>query len=241
MGAMSATSQIMGHQAQEAGVKSRNRAKLNNFTLENEKYKRDVLYNNAQWKNDVQQQDIEQDQVYQSMMQQWVERDQQLDELFFDADNKIEQAMVQMYENEYAGTQTGATAARLAGKGAKKLGQYKSEVLNKLMLAEDRTALGKESDRIGAEQKSRSLYEEIRFAPIHGPTPMAPELEAGPSKAGLILGLAMTGVGTAAQAGMFKAPDIGAGKDLGASFTDAPDLGLGTTGQDLVGTDWGIW
>ena len=33
-----------------------------------------------------------------------------------------------------------------------------------------------------------------RFAPIHGPTPSAPELEAKPSKAGLILGLAQTAV-----------------------------------------------
>ena len=36
-----------------------------------------------------------------------------------------------MYENDYAGTQTGRTAARLAGKSARELGQYKSEVLHK--------------------------------------------------------------------------------------------------------------
>ena len=40
-----------------------------------------------------------------------------------------------MYENEYAGTQTGRTAARLAGKSAKKLGQQKSEILHNLMMS----------------------------------------------------------------------------------------------------------
>ena len=49
-----------------------------------------------------------------------------------------------MYENEYAGTQTGATAARLAGKSAKKLGQKKSEILHNLMMSKEETAVTKD-------------------------------------------------------------------------------------------------
>ena len=99
-----------------------------------------------------------------------------------------------MYENEYAGTQTGRTAARLAGKSAKKLGQQKSEILHNLMLSKEEAAVSKDIQTEEARSKSRDLYEQIRFAPIHGPTPMAPEMEPKKSSAGLILGLAGSAV-----------------------------------------------
>ena len=172
---------------------------------------REVQLNNAEWKNEVQAQDIEQDQLYQAMMTQWTEQDKQLDKIFAQGDQKIEKAIVEMYENEYAGTGTGRTAARLAGKSAKKLGQDKSEVLHSMMMAKDEAALNKESIRLEAGMKSHKLYEKIRFAPNHGHTPAAPELDAEPGKGGLILGLAMTALGTAKAAGAFKAPDIGSG------------------------------
>ena len=56
--------------------------------------------------------------------------------------------------------------------------------------------------------KSRDTYEAVRFAPIHGPTPMAPELEAKPSSASLILGLAGTAVGGIQDYQAGKAPEI---------------------------------
>ena len=201
--------QVQQHNAAAAGVKSRNRAKLRNFDEQNRQYDREVLLDNAKWKNDVQVQDIEQDQVYAAMVNQWTERDQQLDRLFAEGDQKIENAIVEMYENDYAGTQTGATAARLAGKSAKKLGQYKSKVLHNMMMAKEEVAVGKDSDRQKAQWDSVKLFEKIRFAPIHGRTPMAPELEAGPSKAGLILGLATSAVG-----GFQRAQDLDASKYL---------------------------
>ena len=238
MGAMNAAGQIGQHQAAEAGVKGRNRAKLKNFEAQNRQYLTDVMFDNAEWKNEVQVQDIEQDQIYQSMVSQWSEQDQQLDKMFAQADQKIEKAIVEMYENEYAGTGTGRTAARLAGKSAKKLGQYKSEILHAKMMAQEETDLRKDIIHTEAGNKSFAAFEKIRFAPIHGPTPMAPELEAAPSKAGLVLGLAQTALGTAAAAGAFKAPDIGKGlgdtgafeltpmssEQIGASFS--PDMPL---------------
>ena len=64
------------------------------------------------------------------------------------------------------------------------------------MLSKEEAAVTKDIQREQATEKSRDLYENIRFAPIHGPTPMAPEMEPKKSSAGLILGL----VGTAAGA-----------------------------------------
>ena len=201
--------QVQQHNAAASGVKSRNRAKLRNFDEQNRQYDREVLLDNAKWKNDVQVQDVEQDQVYAAMVNQWTERDLQLDRVFAEGDKKIENAITQMYENDYAGTQTGATAARLAGKSAKKLGQYKSKVLHSMMMAKEETAVGKDADRQRAQWDSVKLFERIRFSPIHGRTPMAPELEAGPSKSALILGLATSAVG-----GFSRAQDLDASKYL---------------------------
>ena len=225
MFALQAGGQVMQHQAQGAAVKGRNRAKLRNFEEQNRQYEREVMLNNNEWKNEVQVADIEQDQIYQAMVQQWGEQDQQLDKIFAQGDQKIEKAIVEMYENDYAGTQTGRTAGRLAAKSAKKLGQYKSEVLHNMMMAKDEAALQAEGTHMDAEARSRATYEKIRFSPVHGHTPMAPELEAKPGMGGLILGLAASGLGAAKAGGMFKAPDIGGG--LGVADTS----GMGSLNQ----------
>ena len=159
-------------------------------------YDREVMLDRAQYRNDIQLEDIKQDDVYKAMVNQWTQEDQKLNRLFAESDQKIEKAVIKMYENEYAGTQTGRTAARLAGKSAKKLGQEKSEILHNLMMSKEEAIVSKDIQREQATEKSRDLYENIRFAPIHGPTPMAPEMEPKKGSAGLILGL----VGTAAGA-----------------------------------------
>ena len=182
--------QFQQHSAADSARKGRNRAKLRNFEEANRQYKREVMLDNNEWKNDVQVQDIEQDQVYRSMINQWSEQDQQLDQIFAQGDQEIENAIIKMHENDYAGTGTGKTAARLAGKSALKAGQFKSNKLHSMMMARDTTALRKDAIRDDAQSKSWNLYEKVRFSPVHGHTPMAPELEAAPSKAGLILGLA---------------------------------------------------
>ena len=58
------------------------------------------------------------------------------------------------------------------------------------MMSKEEAIVSKEIQSEQAKSKSRDLYEQIRFAPIHGPTPMAPEMEPKKSSAGLILGLA---------------------------------------------------
>jgi len=187
--------QVAGHQAENNAIAGRNRAKLRNHQEQNRLYDREVMFDRAQYRNDMALEDVKQDDIYRAMVDQWTQEDQKLNRLFAQSDQKIEKAVIKMYENEYAGTQTGRTAARLAGKSAKKLGQEKSEILHNLMMSKEEAIVSKDIQREQAANKSRDIYEQIRFAPIHGPTPMAPELEPKKSSANLILGLAGSAVG----------------------------------------------
>jgi len=187
--------QIAEHNAQNQAIAGRNRAKLRNFEEQNRLYDREVMLDRAQYRNDMALEDIKQDDVYKAMVGQWTQEDQKLNRLFAESDQKIEKAVIEMYENEYAGTQTGRTAARLAGKSAKKLGQQKSEILHNLMMSKEEAIVSKDIQYEEAKSKSRDLYEEIRFAPIHGPTPMAPEMEPKKSSASLIFSLGATAAG----------------------------------------------
>ena len=188
--------QVAEHNAQNQAIAGRNRAKLRNFEEQNRLYDREVMLDRAQYRNDMALEDIKQDDVYKAMVGQWTQEDQKLNRLFAESDQKIEKAVRSMYENEYAGTQTGRTAARLAGQSAKKLGQEKSEILHNLMMSKEEAIVSKDIQAEEARSKSRDLYENIRFAPIHGPTPMAPEMEPKKSSASLILGLGQTVAGS---------------------------------------------
>ena len=202
----------MAHQAEGQAVAGRNRAKLRNFEEKNRLYDREVMLDRAQYRNDMSLEDVKQDDIYRAMVDQWTQEDVKLNRLFADADMKLEEAIIEMYENEYAGTGTGATAARLAGKSAKKAGQKKSQILHSLMMSEEEATISKDMSREEAAVKSRDTYEAIRFAPIHGPTPMAPELEAKPSSASLLLGLAGTAVQGIQDFREFNATKIGDGE-----------------------------
>ena len=187
--------QVAEHQAANQAIAGRNRTKLRNFEEQNRLYDREVMLDRAQYRNDMALEDIKQDDVYKAMVGQWTQEDQKLNRLFAESDQKIEKAVRSMYENEYAGTQTGRTAARLAGQSAKKLGQEKSEILHNLMMSKEESIVSKDIQAEEARSKSRDLYENIRFAPIHGPTPMAPEMEPKKSSASLIFSLGATAAG----------------------------------------------
>ena len=192
---LSMAGQVAEHNAQNQAIAGRNRAKLRNFEEQNRLYDREVMLDRAQYRNDMALEDIKQDDVYKAMVGQWTQEDQKLNRLFAESDQKIEKAVIEMYENEYAGTQTGRTAARLAGKSAKKLGQEKSNILHNLMMSKEESMVSKDIQAEEARSKSRDLYENIRFAPIHGPTPMAPEMEPKKSSASLIFSLGATAAG----------------------------------------------
>ena len=196
--------QVAEPNAANNAIAGRNRAKLCNFEEQNRQYDREVMFDRAQYRNDIINGDIDYDTIHRSMVDQWTQQDQQLKELFAENDHEMERALIEMYENEYAGTQTGRTAARLAGKSAVKMGQERSRGLHNLMMAEEKAITAKDIARSEAESKVRSTYEQVRFAPVHGLTPLAPEMEPKKSSAGLILGLAGSAVGGIAD---FQASD----------------------------------
>ena len=201
MFAIQAVGQVGQHNAQRKAVGRANREKLKQFDIANQNYLTQVMMDNNKWKNDVIVSEIEQDQVFDAMVNQWEDYDEQLDSLFADADFKLQDAVIKMYQSDYAGEQTGRTAGRRAAEGARKLGFYKAEQTAKLMLSQSEADVKKEGARLSAMDKTNELYEKIRFPPIPGHTPVPPTLAAKPSSASLILGLA----GSALQAyGMHK-------------------------------------
>jgi len=186
---------IVGYQAEVAGVNARNKAKLKNFERQNVQYLTDAMLANAQYKQDQIQEDTKQDQLYMAMIDQWRENDRQLDEVFAKGNFKIERAIREMYENDYAGTQTGATAARLAGKSTKEMGFKKAEYVHEMLMAEKTKVDSDDRARNKTMWDSWDMYEKVRYAPIHGHTPVAPMLEAKPSMAGMLLGAVSSAAG----------------------------------------------
>lgn len=186
--------QVAEHNAQAAAVRGRNNAKLKNYYRQQKEYEVTAQLDNVQYLNDVQEQDKDQDATYQAMIEQWSETDMQLKKLFAEQDFAIEDAIVEMHENSYAGTQTGATAARRAAAPVMAMGRKKARALHAKMFAVDEATMAKEKTHRAAKHDSNKLFMDVAFAPIHGFAPAAPEMEAGPSKAGLILGLAGTGL-----------------------------------------------
>ena len=63
------------------------------------------------------------------------------------------------------------------------------------MMSKEEAIVSKDIQYEEGKSKSRDLYEQIRFAPIHGPTPVAPEMEPKKSSASLILGIGSTVAG----------------------------------------------
>ena len=189
-----AAGQIASHQAETSAARGRNNAKLKNWHRQNKEYDVNANLDNVEYFNDVIDQEQDQDRTYQAMLDQWSDTDADLKRLFAEQDFAIEDAIIEMHEGSYAGTQTGATAARLAGKSAMEAGRKKARAIHSKMFAVDEANREKEKTYRAAKHDSYKLFQDVRFAPIHGFRPAAPEMEAGPSKAGLILGLAGTGL-----------------------------------------------
>ena len=181
-------SAIVGYQSEVAAVNAQNRAKLKNFERENVQYITNVMLDNAQYKQDQMTEDVKQDQIYQNMINEWRDYDSQLDDIFSKGNFKIEAAIREMHKNDYAGTQTGATAARLAGQSTKEMGFKKAEYIHDMLMAEKRTEMKKDISRDRALWDSWDMYEKVRYAPIHGHAPVAPTLAPKPSPLGAIFG-----------------------------------------------------
>ena len=198
--------------------------RLKQFDYANQDYLNDVKLDNAQWKNDLAANQVEQEGVFQAMVDQWAVQDQQLDQLFSEYDFKLQDSLIKMYKNDYAGTQTGRTAGRLAAEGARKKGFAMAEETAKMILAQEDNDIRKEAYRNDAVGKVNSLWEKVRFPPMHGHTPIPPALEAKPSSASLMLNLATSAamsygfsqLTNAGGTGMEKVGDV---KEFGKDFT----------------------
>ena len=204
--AISAGGQIASHQAAVGAARDSNNAKLKNWHRQNKEYDVTANLDNVKYLSDVQEQDADQDRTYQAMLDQWSDTDAQLKNIFAQKNFEIEDAIVAMHEGSYAGTQTGATAARLAGKSAMESGRKKARAIHEKMFAVDEANRQKSKTHRAAKHDSHKLFMDVAFAPVHGFRPAAPTMEAGPSKAGLILGLAGTAVQGVSDYRDFNAP-----------------------------------
>ena len=187
-------SQVASHQAESAAVSHRNAGALKAHQRAQQEYNVKAQLDNVQYLNDIQEEDVMQDRTYQAMMDQWSSDDLQLKNIFAKNDFEIEDAIVAMHEGGYAGTQTGKTAGRLAAKSAKEAGYRKSRAIHNKMMAQRETTMRKGQAFKEASDKSRDLFMDVAFAPVHGARPAAPHLEQQPSKTSLFLGLAKSGL-----------------------------------------------
>tara|TARA_R100000458_G_C8273757_1_gene248634 strand:+ start:14 stop:688 length:675 start_codon:yes stop_codon:yes gene_type:complete len=194
MFALNAVGQIGEDQANRQGVNARNRARLRQHEHENQDYLNTVKLDNALYMNDVSVAEIEQNEVFSAMVNQWNEQDAQLDRLYAEYDFAVQDEIVEMYQNAYAGEQTGATAARRAAEPYRKKGYEVAKLTADLILNKKEVYAKKERARMEAGFKQNDIFEKVRFAPVHGHTPVPPELEAQPSSSGLLLGLAGAGL-----------------------------------------------
>ena len=199
--------QVAQHGAETSAAKGRNNAKLKNHHRQVKEQDVTANLDNVQYLSDVQEQEADQDVTYQAMMDQWSDTDAQLNKLFAQQDFAIEDAIVEMHEKSYAGEGTGRSAARLAGKSAMEAGRKKARAIHSKMFAVDEANRAKEKSYKGAKHHSHKLFMDVAFAPVHGFRPAMPEMEAGPSKAGLIAGLAESGMKGAMAFGKNTAPD----------------------------------
>ena len=182
--------QVAQHGAETSAARVRNNAKLKNNYRQNKEYDVNANLDNVEYLSEVQEQEADQDRTYQAMLDQWSETDFQLKSIFAENDFAIEDAIVEMQKNSYAGEQTGRTAGRLAAKPVMEMGRKKARALHNKMFAVDEANMAKAKTHRAAKHDAHKLFMDVAFAPVHGFRPAAPEMEAGPSKSGLILGLA---------------------------------------------------
>ena len=130
-----AAGQMAQHGAETSAARGRNNAKLKNYHRQVKEQDVQANLDNVKYLSDVQEQEADQDRTYQAMLDQWSDTDAQLNQLFAQKDFELEEAIIKMHEGSYAGTQTGATAARLAGKSAMEAGRQKARIIHSKMMA----------------------------------------------------------------------------------------------------------
>ena len=187
---------IGSYAAQKQAIDASNRAKLLNFREDNKKYLRDVILNNVRWKNGLQDADIAYQNLFQQAAESWRQQDLAIEEAQnLHANNTIE-ALQELYRKEYAGTQTGVTASRLANEGVRQVGFALTKSMRQVMMAKDKASLQKEIVTADANRRRRKIFQDTWRSPVHGHTPTPPALQGGPSMALLVAELGVAALST---------------------------------------------
>ena len=187
---------IGSYAAQKQAIDASNRAKLLNFKEDNKKYLRDVILNNVRWKNGLQDADIAYQNLFQQAAESWRQQDLAIEEAQnLHANNTIE-ALQELYRKEYAGTQTGVTASRLANEGTRQVGFALTKSMRQVMMAKDKASLQKEIVTADANRRRRKIFQDTWRSPVHGHTPTPPALQGGPSMALLVAELGVAALST---------------------------------------------
>jgi hypothetical protein len=187
--------------SQRAAVKARNRARLLNFRQDNIAYYNDAILNDTKWKNQQQDTQIAYDNIFQQSVELWRQQDLAIEQAQDKHARYNVQALQELYRKEYAGTQTGVTATRLANEGLRQVGFALTKSQRELMMAKDKSILQKEIIRNDANRRRKAAFQKTWRSPVHGFTPRPPTLEAMPSAAGMVLGIASSAVGAFAGGG----------------------------------------
>ena len=203
--AVSSAAQVGNYMSQRAGTKARNRAKLLNFRQDNIAYYNDALLSDVQWKNQQLNTQIAYDNIFQRAAEQWRVQDLAIEQAKDKHANYTIEALQEMYRKEYAGTQTGVTAMRLANEPIRKVNMAISKSSRELIMAKDKSLLQNEIIRNDANRRRQAAFQKTWRSPVHGWTPVAPALESNPSAAGMLLGIAASAIGTF---GDLPQPDI---------------------------------
>ena len=185
-----AAGQVGGYMSQRAAVKARNRARLLNFRQDNIAYYNDAILADVKWKNQQQDTQIAYDNIFQQMSELWRQQDLAVEQARDKHARYNVEALQEMYRKEYAGTQTGVTASRLANEPIRKIGMALTKSQRELMMAKDKALLQKEIIRNDANRRRRAAFQKTWRSPVPGFTPTPPALESGPSAGALVLGLA---------------------------------------------------
>jgi len=198
---LQAAGQVGNYMSQRAATKARNRAKLLNFRQDNIAYYNDAILNDVKWKNQQLDTQVAYDNLFQQLSEQWRQQDLLIEQAEDKHANYNIEALQELYRKEYAGTQTGVTATRLANEGLRKVGMALTKSQRELMMAKDKSILQKEIIRNDANRRRRAAFQKTWRSPVHGFTPRPPALEGMPSAAGMILGIAGAAVGSFAGGG----------------------------------------
>jgi hypothetical protein len=227
--ALQAVGSVAKYQGQVSAVKQRNRAKLRNFELANEEYLTDVMFRENDWKNSLQDTEIELDNIYQNTIDQWNRQDAELDKLLSTHSTNVQKANIAMYKQGYVGEQAGVTAGRLAAESVRAAGRAKAESMRSVMLNLENVETNKEVIKNQADFKQRQTWEKTRWAPIHGPTPPPPQLEAKPAIGGMLMEIAIAGAGAYMQGQQLAKMDkiIEQNEGLKAANIFAPSRNVG--------------